>query len=255
MFLTVNGQRLHIVLMGSGSKTILAVGGWTGSWELWEEPLTVLSTKGWRAIAFDHRGSGESPVAPASISVQSMVDDLVGVLDQLEISSCVLAGESSGGAIAQIAAVQYPDRFSGLVLIDSASTQRLPIGSNSLAAACKENYPEAVKAFIYKCLPDPGWDHVRRWGFNLLMRAEPEQAVRLIEMWQEADVPVIDVSQIRQPTLIIHGTEDLIVPIETSRKLNQAISQSRLIEISGAGHVPTMTHSDEVVAAISDHFG
>jgi pimeloyl-ACP methyl ester carboxylesterase len=86
------------------------------------------------------------------------------------------------------------------------------------------------------------------------MRAEPEQAARLIEMWQDDDVPEFDVEQITQPTLIIHGTEDVIVSIESSRKLNELIPDSKLVELSGCGHVPTMTRPKEVYEEILKYF-
>ena len=254
MFLNINGVRLHVVEFGSGDRTILAIGGWTGSWEMWEESLSLLSATGWRCIAFDHRGSGESPVPPELITVQNMVDDIVGVLDQLAIDTCVLAGESAGGAIVQFAAAQYPERIKGLILVDSASTDRAELAPSAFASACRNNYPAAVAAFVDRCVPEADSEHIRRWGRNLLMRAEPEQAARLIEMWQDEDVPVINIGNITQPTLIIHGSEDVIVSIESSRELNKLIPGSKLVELSGCGHVPTMTRPREVYEAISNYF-
>jgi len=254
MFLIVNGVRLHTVSFSTGSRTILAIGGWAGSWEVWEETLESLSAEEWKCIAFDHRGSGESPVHPELITVQNMVDDIIGVLDQLAVETCVLAGESSGGAIAQLVAAQHPDRIIGLVLVDSASTDKAEQTPSAFAAACRNNYPAAVEAFIDRCVPEPDSEHVRRWGRNLLLRAEPEQAARLIEMWQDDDVPLMDKREIKQPTLIIHGSEDVIVPIESSRALKDLIPNSELIELSGCGHVPTMTRPKEVYEAIKNYF-
>ena len=254
MFLNINGVRLHVVEFGSGDRTILAIGGWTGSWEMWEESLSLLSATGWRCIAFDHRGSGESPVHPELISVQNMVDDIIGVLDQLAIDTCVLAGESAGGAIVQFAAAQYPERIKGLILVDSASTDRAEVEPSAFASACRNNYPAAVAAFVDRCVPEADSEHIRRWGRNLLMRAEPEQAARLIEMWQEEDVPVINIGNITQPTLIIHGSEDVIVSVESSRELNKLIPGSELVELRECGHVPTMTRPREVYEAISNYF-
>lgn len=254
MFLNVNGVRLRTVILGTGPRIIVAIGGWTGSSEMWEEPLGLLSADGWKCIAFDHRGSGESPVDPELITVQNMVDDIIGVLDQLGVRSCVLAGESSGGAIAEFAVAQYPDRFNGLVLVDPATGERAERGPNAFADACRKNYPAAVASFVDRCIPEPDSDHLRRWGRSILLRAEPEQAARLVEIWQEDDVPDIDKRKISQPTLIIHGTQDVIVPIESSRELAKLIPDSKLVELSGCGHVPTMTCPIEVYEAISARF-
>ena len=94
VFLDVNGVRLHALVFGDGPRTLIAVGGWTGSWEVWEEPIAQLTASGWRCVAYDHRGSGESPVDPALITVEAMIDDVAGVLDALGIERCILAGES-----------------------------------------------------------------------------------------------------------------------------------------------------------------
>jgi len=115
MFLDVNGVRLHALVFGDGPRTLVAVGGWTGSWEVWAEPIAQLTARGWRCVAYDHRGAGESPVEPTRITVGGMVDDVGGVLDALGVERCVLAGESQGGAIAQYAVARSPHRFEGLV--------------------------------------------------------------------------------------------------------------------------------------------
>jgi pimeloyl-ACP methyl ester carboxylesterase len=76
VFLDVNGVRLHALVFGDGPRTLLAVGGWTGSWEVREEPIAQPTRRGWRCVAYDHRGSGESPVEPASITVDAMAADV-----------------------------------------------------------------------------------------------------------------------------------------------------------------------------------
>src|SRR5439155_18235055 len=152
MFLDVNGVRLHAVVFGDGPRTLVATGGWTGSWEVWEDPSGLLTADGWRCVAYDHRGSGESPVDPALITVDAMTDDVVGVLDALGVESCVLAGESQGGAIAQYAAARHPERFSGLVLSAPSRTGRSE-GGGGFADACRADYPAAVNAFVDLCFP------------------------------------------------------------------------------------------------------
>jgi 3-oxoadipate enol-lactonase len=253
MFLYVNGVRLHALVFGEGRRTLVAVGGWTGSWEVWEEPIAQLSARGWRCVAFDHRGAGESPVDPALITVGAMVDDVIGVLDALGVERCVLAGESQGGAIAQYAAAQSPNRFDGLVLSAPGRTGRSE-GDGGFADACRADYPAVVDEFVSACFPEPESDHVKRWATNILLRAEPEQAARIVEMWQDDDVPTVDPTRIDIPTLILHGTADVIVPIELSRELAELLPDAELVEVEGSGHVPPMTRPAEVVDAILRRF-
>lgn len=253
MFLEIGGVRLHALSFGEGPRTLLAVGGWTGSWEVWEEQLAQLSSDGWRCVAYDHRGAGESPVEPARITVPHMVDDIAAVMDALGIERCVLAGESQGGAIAQYAAARWPERFVGLVLAAPARARRAQTTSG-FADACRADYPAAVAGFVEACFPEADSDHLKRWATNILLRAEPEQAARIIEMWRDDAVPDLDPRTITVPTLIVHGTADVIVPIDGSRELAAQLRDVELLEFDGTGHVPTMTRPDEVVAAIRRRF-
>ena len=254
MFLDVNGVRLHTLVFGEGPRTFLAVGGWTGSWEVWEEPLAQLSAAGWRCIAYDHRGSGESPVDAAQISVELMIDDVVGVLNKLGVERSVVAGESQGGAIVQYVAVRHPERVEGLVLSAPVETGRRKTNT-PFAELCRSDYPTAVRGFVERSVPEPGCEHIKRWGRNILLRADPEQAVRILEMWDDDAVPDLDPRGIAAPTLIVHGTEDAIASVASSRLLRESIPDAELLELPGVGHVPTMTRPDEVVAAIRRRFG
>lgn len=254
MFLEVGDVRLHVLSFGKGARTILAVGGWTGSWEVWEEPLAQLSGDGWRCVAYDHRGAGESPVDPSLISVQNMVDDVAAVMDAVGIEQCVLAAESQGGAIAQYAAARWPERFAGLVLAAPAPARRRPNGGNPFAEACRADYPATVEDFVAACFPEPDCEHIKRWAKNILLRANPEQAARIVEMWSDEAVPDIDAREISVPTLIVHGTADVIVPIDLSRELADELQDAELLELEETGHVPTMTRPDDVVAAIRRRF-
>ena len=237
--------------MGEGPSTLVASGGWTGSWELWESPFELLTASRWRCIAYDHRGSGESPVAPEFITVQAMADDIIQIMDANNVQQCVLAGESMGAAVAQLTVLQHPERFTGLVLVASAPSV-FDDGRAALAARARADYPAVVRWFIDRCLPEPDSEHLRRWGRDILLRADPEQAARLMEMWQDA--PRIDPSLLSLPTLIIHGGLDVIVPVHHARTLAELIPNSELIVFDDTGHVPTITRPHDVAAAIAQRF-
>ena len=254
MFLSVDGIRLHTVSFGEGPRTLVAIGGWTGSWELWEQPFELLTAAGWRCIAYDHRGSGESPADPARITVEAMVEEVFGVLDALDVERCLLAGESMGGAIAQYVAARAPDRFEGLVLVAPGPTGRHQV-DRAFTAFCRSDYPTAARAFVEQCLPEPDSEHLKRWGRDILLRAEPEQAARMLEMWEDDDVPELDPERIGIPVLIVHGTDDALVGVDSSRELATRLPDVELVVLERAGHVPTVTQPSEVVAAIYGRFG
>lgn len=247
MFLEVDGHLLNAVAFGSGEATFVAHGGWVGSWELWQEPFQLMQSR-WRCVGFDHRGSGVSTFPPDSIAPAALVDDLFRVLDHFEIASCVLAGESLGALTCLQAVMRDPSRFHGLVLVDA-----VPAASEARSAALvpgsRSDYPATVRAFVDACVPEPDSEHVRRWGRQILLRAEPEAAARILEShYQEHVAP--DLGLLPVPTLVIHGEKDHIIPVQAAELMAGVIPEAELVVLPDTGHVPTLTRPQEVVDAI-----
>lgn len=247
MFVAADGYLLNTVEFGSGPQTFVAHGGWVGNWELWQEPFQLMQSR-WRCIGYDHRGAGASTFPPEAITPQGLVDDLFTVLDFYGVDSCVLAGESLGALTCLLAAARDPARFSGLVLVDgvpAANEER----QRPLVEGSRSDYPRTVSAFVDACVPEPNSEHVRNWGKQILLRAQPEAAARLLESHYQENVAA-DLSAVTVPTLIIHGQQDAIIPLAIGEAVAAAIPGSELVVIPDAGHVPTLTRPREVVDAI-----
>lgn len=249
MFISADGCLLNTVRFGAGTRTFVAHGGWVGSWELWQEPFQLMQDR-WRCVGYDHRGSGISTASASSITPNRLVDDLFTVLDTLGIDECVLAGESLGVLTCALAVQRDPSRFSGLVLVDgapNADRERMA----PLIDGSRSDYPATVRWFVDACIPEPDSEHIRRWGREILLRAEPEAAAAILEVHAEAKVAP-DFSSMRLPTLVIHGELDTIIPLAAGEMVAKAIPNSKLVVIPGAGHVPTLTHPAQVVSAIDE---
>lgn len=247
MFVEAGGFLLNTVAFGSGFPFV-AHGGWVGSWELWQEPFQLMQDR-WRCIGYDHRGSGATTAPPAAITPRGLVDDLFTVMDHYRVDSCVLAGESLGALTCLQAVIRDPTRFRGLVLVDgapAASRER----TAPLVDGSRTDYQRTVAAFVDACVPEPDSEHIRRWGRQILLRADPEAAARIFESHYEADIAV-DLTQVSVPTLVIHGEDDSIVPIEIGKAVAAAIPTSELIALPDTGHVPTLTRPRELVEAIN----
>ncbi len=253
MFVEVNGNRLNVVSFGAGDRTLVAHGGWVGSWELWQQPFELMSGR-WRCVSYDHRGAGESPVAPHLITPESLVSDLFGVLEVLGIERCVLAGESLGAIVALESARRAPERFGGLVVVDGGPGVTADI-AGPLIDGARSDWPGTVRQFADDCVPEPDADHIRRWGRDILLRADGEIAARMFECYLDRPEPFVAIEEIQVPTLVIHGTADAIVPFAIGEWMASAIPNATLVPIKGAGHVPTLTRPHEVVAAIEREFG
>lgn len=252
MFISHDGAELYTVAFGAGPRTVVGLGGWAGSWELWAEPFSTLS-RTWRTVAYDHRGAGATLAAPESITVKAMVADLFAVLDALSIERCVLAAESAGAAIALLAALEQPHRFQGLVLVDGLYHRTAPTGPDPFVLGLQTDFDATIAAFVDACLTEADGPAVRRWGRQILGRSSPAAAMRLYESLYGLDLRP-DVGRIAQPTLLIHGGADRIVSLDASEWLAGQIPHSRLHVVRGAGHVPTITHGEEVANAIDRYF-
>jgi non-heme chloroperoxidase len=254
MFIDLPDAQLFAVDYGAGPRTLLAHGGWAGSWELWSRPFSILS-KTWRAIAYDHRGTGVTLAEPEAITFGALVDDIFSVLDALEVQSCVLAAESSGAAVAIQAVVRQPQRFSGLVLVDGLLYGPTSGAPYPFRDSVQADFERATSAFVDACVPasEPYSAAIRRWGRHILWRSPQAAAIRLLDCMIGVDVRPL-VAQVVQPTLILHGDQDQIVPLAYSEGLAVQIPNGRLHVARGAGHAPTITRPNEVAGAINEFF-
>lgn len=252
MFIRHSDAEFFTVSFGAGPRTILALGGWTGSWELWAGPFEHLS-KTWRAVAYDHRGAGATVAPVESISLETMAADVFAVMDALAIERCVLAGESAGAAVVLQAALMEPQRFNGLVLVDGLYHRPTPQGPDPFVLGLQSDYEATVGWFVDACVPEPDCAAVRRWGRQILARASQDAAVRLYQCMDGIDLRP-QLSHIVQPTLVIHGELDAIVSLDESQWLASQIPHSRLNIFAETGHVPTVTRPAAVAAAIDEYF-
>lgn len=249
MYLTIGDAQIFTVSFGPHSgPAILGIGGWTGPWELWHEPFGQLSQR-WRTLAYDHRGSGASLAPLESITLERLAADVFAVLDHFGVQECVLAAESAGAQTALRAALAQPGRIRGLVLVDALYYAPPEAGETGFEQALRANYPATVAGFVEACLPEPDSEALKTWGRQLLLRAAPEAAVRLSQLNRAADLRP-ELGRVSQPTLILHGSADAIVPVQAAHWLAQALPNARLKIFEGAGHVPTITRGAAVAREI-----
>jgi pimeloyl-ACP methyl ester carboxylesterase len=252
VFLDINKRKVFSLSFGAGPRTFLAHGGWVGDSELWLQPLEVLS-QSWRAVTYDQRGTGLTTSVPNDITHQGLVDDLFAVMDALEIETCVFAGESSGVLIVLEAYFTHPERFDGLVLVDGyPGSSDGPRDDESLTPM-RLDFPAYWQSFVDRCIPEAGADHIRRWGRRIGARSDSEHAARLSGAFD--GIAFGDrLAEVAVPTLVIHGSDDRIIPLEGGQALAEGIPNSKLVVIDGAGHVPTLTFPLQVAEAINAFF-
>lgn len=254
MFIEHGGARIFAAAFGSHTApTILALGGWIGTWEDWIETLSILSEDR-RVIAFDHRGSGLTTAPIESITVDALVDDVFAVMDAFGLRQCALAAMSMGGAIALQAALRYPDRITDLILVDcldlrtpspSSQTDEPSQTGDRFLQGLTHDYARTLEGFIQLCVPEPGMESIKEWGRHILRRASQDAAIALYKLSKTIQLED-KLRQITQPVLLVHGDTDYLASVESAEWLARTLPKADLRVIPGAGHVPIMTRPHEV---------
>lgn len=250
MFVKRPDARLLSLSFGQGPQTMLAVGGWVGSGEVWNEVFGYLPQ--WRCVTYDHRGSGASTHS-GPITVAAMLDDLFAVMDAQRIDRCILAAESAGAGVALEAALRAPERFTGLVLCGGSWKRPVPGQYDAFIARLRKDFDAELHAFVAGCVPEPNGEDVRRWGYQILRRASLQSAIELLEC-RSALTAQDRLAKLRIPTLLVHGTKDYISPPAHSQELAKALPDAELELMPELGHVPILTAPAEVARLIERRF-
>lgn len=249
MFLDVPGAKLYAYRSGPASgQTILAIGGWIGSSELWQEPLAILSDDH-AVVSYDHRGTGISVSSPDAITFENLVADALAVLDAYGIDRCVLAAESAGAQTALAVAARHPERITHLVIVDGMYSRGIAVDNDPFLQGLRSDYGATIERFVQRCVPEPDSEHIKDWGRKLLARASPDAAIALRILGSETDVTG-DIARVSQPTLVVHGALDRIVPLDRAKDLVKALPNAELVILDDAGHVPTLTRPVDIANAI-----
>jgi len=252
MFIESHGTRLFVSSFGDGNNpTALALGGWIGSGEMWLPVMGRLSQT-WRTVTFDQRGSGTSHVPnDRDITRDAWVDDVFAVMDAQGIERCLLMSDSSGCFPAVLAASRCPERFTGLVLVGGAPRMPLDRTRQLFALGLRIARRPVLREFARMCVPEDETGHVRRWLWDICIRADTRNAIRLLRILDGFDLRDA-APALSTPTLVLHGSRDLIQPLSNGRALASLIPGSDLIVMEGKGHVPMMSSPDEVVSIVEN---
>ena len=244
---------LNIVyqVSGNGPIDLVFVPGYVTHLELhWEIPsfapfLEYLSSFT-RLIRLDKRGTGMSDRVSGAPTLEARMDDVRAVMDAVGCERAAFYGLSEGAAMALLFAATYPDRTAALV-VRSAFPRRMWAPDYPWGRTEEEYEREVAEALEVFGLRDRALTAIRRLGrfteeeaglFLQMLRfgTSPGALQALHRMNKEIDIRHV-LPSVRVPTLILHGLEDTVVPIEVARYLAAQIPTSRLVELEGIGHL------------------
>ncbi len=227
---------------------------------------SYIQTRGFSSLAFylalvtfDPRGVGGSDPARSDdeFSRETTVRDAAAVADAVGLPRSVVIGHSGGGAIALTYALTFPERVSHLILLSTAawwsdpSPLRTDIGFPSTEEEMRERMREEVARSVRR-------PEVFAHAMDELlprMRFSPERLKWVVTMGATTYDVRRRLSEIRVPTLILHGREDARVPLARAEELHRGIPGSKLVVLEDCGHWPHVEQRTEFVAAVKAFLG
>jgi pimeloyl-ACP methyl ester carboxylesterase len=227
---------------GEGPQLLLIAGLGGSSW-IWRELAEELD--GRRAIGFDNRGTGQSP-GPARTTVAALAEDAAAVLEAHGGGPADLLGFSMGGYVALTLALAEPSLVRSLVLVGTGGggPGRVP-RPRHVADAFTEALGLPHEEFARRTMPytlAPGWAEANPGRFEALLAARLEHPTPYETLEAHAAACYAfyadgcAAEELRLPALVVHGDQDLIVPVDNGRLLAGRLPCADYVELAGRGH-------------------
>lgn len=251
---------LHVEDSGGTGRPVVLIHGWPLSSQAWSLQTDALRNAGYRVIAYDRRGFGQSGKPESGYDYDTLTDDLERVLVERDLQNVTLVGFSMGGGeVARYVGRHSEARLRSVVFAAAVPPAMMKTADNPDGPLTPEKAQE-MKEGLEKDR-DAFFDQFTRDFFSAhgaLKVSEPQrsEAVSLChQSTQQAAVACMDsfgltdfrddLRQVTVPTLVIHGDADAIVPIEGSGlRTHRIVGHSELVTIPGGPHGLNVSHAD-----------
>jgi non-heme chloroperoxidase len=246
---------------GSGQPVVL-IHGYPLNGHSWEKQTKALLDAGYRVIAYDRRGWGQSSQPTSGHDYDTYAADLKELLDQLDVSDIVLCGFSMGtGEVARYLGTYGSDRVEKAVLLGAVPPFLLKTDDNPEGVdgsvfdgiketVLKDRYVWFKQFFddfynVDKLAPERISEQAWQASFNVACMGSAYSSYACVDTWLtdfRGDLPKINV-----PTLVVHGTEDRILPFDaTAGRLSDLIDDVKVVPVEGGPHNIGWTHPEVV---------
>ncbi len=217
----------------------------------------------YRCITFDHRGQGQSEVTESGYDIDALTGDAGQLIEKLESAPCHFVGLSMGGFVGMCLAFRRPELLKSLVLIETSAD---PEPEENHGRYRLLNFVArwfGLRIVAAKVMPimfgqtylnDKAKASERKMWRDRIVSGDRPGITRAVKGVIERKGVAEDITRIKLPTLILIGDEDVATTPDKSDRMHAAISGSRLVTISQAGHSSTIEQPELVKDAISEFF-
>ena len=257
-----NGVQISYADRGRGVPVVL-IHGFTGTYARhWEGPgvMQALETAGYRVVAMDCRGHGQSgkPADPAKYGME-MVADVLRLLDHLKIERAHVVGYSMGGAIANQLLVRHPERLLTVTLLGAGwagdDLTELTSMMNAMADGfARKDASVLVRLVNSSATAQPSEQEIAAMNAALFARNDP-QALSAVARTLPAlmKVPADQLRKTTLPVLALIGDQDLS-NLQSVRRMKEIMPRLEVVELPGATHASSVRPSAEpLVAFLNKH--
>ena len=252
--INVNGIEFAYTRHGEGIPLVL-LHGYPLDGSIWSEVVPLLSDR-FDLIIPDLRGFGESTTVEAPSTMHTFAADVAGLLDHLRFEKISLAGHSMGGYVALAFAKLYPDRLRRLGLVSSQAPADTPERKQSRYDTAEQVAAKGIRVVVEAMTPKFTSDErVQAFAQSVMEQQKPAGIIGGLKAMAEREDSSSWLAESKLPLLLVHGDEDLLIPVERARELKNLVPRAQLVELKGVGHLPMMESAEETARALRHHFG
>ena len=247
--------------LGQGQPVIL-IHGWPLSGKSWEPQVAALLGAGYRVITYDRRGFGKSQPTLDGYDYNTLTDDLLELITQLDLQKVVLVGFSMGGGeVVRFLTNNGSENIDKVALISSIiplvkQKEDNPDGVpesdlNEILENLKKDRVTFLEGFHknfynYGLLSQSVSQAQLNYDWSIASQASPIATIKCAESWANTDFRS-ELKNVTVPTLIVHGDNDKVVPIATAgEQAAKGIANNQYHVIAGGPHGLNVTHADEL---------
>jgi pimeloyl-ACP methyl ester carboxylesterase len=241
---------------GSGAPLLL-VHGHPFDRTMWQPQIERFSRAGWRVIAPDLRGYGETTVVAGTAPLDVFARDLAALLDHLGVDRAVVGGLSMGGQIVMEFHRLFPGRIRGLVLADTSPQAETGDGKRQRNDTADRLLREGMGPYADEVLPKMMAPHnitalpeVAKHVLGMMRGTSPEGAAAALRGRAERPDYLEMLGHVAVPALVVVGSDDEFTPVSDAELMHQRIPRSTLVVVDGAGHLPNLERPEEFDTAL-----